>query len=205
MDDLNKKRLEKGQPLSTFGKEEEELNQMTTDAVKAMGYDGRIYSGPQNNPTGSYHISKWLPFGEEQDYEGPTCFVELIGYNLICVQREEEGYYLFFDHENDRGGASRVVFIWENVVQDQYRIDPFEDLVKNALSPFSSSLDKTLEGVVARKDGLLVVQLGDKSIELLWDSPYTEEVPVLKRDAEVLMQQKASSTYVLVAYRSSCN
>lgn len=80
MDDLNRKRLEKAKPLSTCGKSEDELNDMLTEAVKAYGYNGRVYSGPEENPVGRYRLSKWLPFGEYYDYEIPVSVAGLIGY-----------------------------------------------------------------------------------------------------------------------------
>lgn len=200
MDDLNKKRLEKGQPLSTHGKGEEELNQMATEAVKASGYDGRVYSGPQNNPVLDYHLSKWLPFGGEQDYEGPASLAALMGYSLKSFQVEGGGRYLYFDHDKDRGGAFRVVYLWEECLIEVYRSLPYVDMVKNPLSRYSRLLEGPLEKVVARRDGLLMLQVGSRAVELLWDSPYSEEAPDLQRDAEALSLKKASSDYPLVAY-----
>ena len=171
MDDLNRKRLEKGQALSWHGKDEDEINDMLVEAVKAHGFNGRTYSGPQNNPVGDYWQSTWQPLGEFPTYEVPKLVAKLIGYTLVTTQREEEWFYLYFDAEADRGGCMRRVDLCGDEVVGICRSDLFEGGLVDPLSKFTKAKGQRLVAVEAFRSGRLAMRFESHEIEVEWDSP----------------------------------
>ena len=171
MDDLNRKRLEKGKPLSYYGKSEDEVTDMLTEACKAHGFNGRTYTGPQENPVGRYRLSRWLPFGEHHQYEAPTEVAKLTGYELVATQRDGDWFLLYFDAEQDRGGCLRRVDIWDGQVQGICRSDVLDGALVDPLSEFTKVEGQRLVRVEAFRSGQLVMGFGTDEVELEWNSP----------------------------------
>ena len=198
MDDLNKKRLEKGQRLSFFGRDEDEIDDLLTNAVKAYGYNGRTYSGPQNNPVGPYRRSRWLPFGAEHGYDAPTEVAKLLGYQLIHTQRDGDWFHLYFDAQEDRGGCYRRVDIFDGEVMGICRSDLLDEGLLDPLSGFTRVLSETLTGVAAFRSGRIVLRFETAEIDRQWDCPLDadkepEAGPVL------YVERKANFERVLIA------
>ena len=172
MDDLNRKRLEKGRALPYYGKSADEVTDMLTEACKVHGYNGRTYSGPQENPVGRYRLSRWQPFGSFPEYTAPTEVAKLLGYELVDTQRYGEGwFFLYFDAERDRGGCLRRVDIWDGVVEGICRSDVLDDGLVDPLSPVTKVKGQTLIGVEAFRSGRLVLRFESGSVEREWDCP----------------------------------
>ena len=198
MDDLNRKRLEKGQPLSTHGKDEDQLNEMLVEAVKARGYNGRTYSGPQENPVGPYRLSRWLPFGAHPDYEAPTRVAKLMGYELVATQRDDKWFFLYFDADADRGGALRRVDLWEDEVVGICRSDMLEGGIVEPISKFTTVRGQKLTGLEAFCSGRLVLHFESTDVALKWDCPLDADKKPEGRDV-VYERGKANFERVLLA------
>lgn len=171
MDDLNRKRLEKGEPLSTHGKSEDEISDMLTEACQAQGFNGRTYSGPQENPVGRYRLSRWQPFGEFPKYEAPTEVAKLIGYQLVTTQRHEGWFHLYFDADEDRGGCFRRVDILDDEVGGIVRSDVLDGGIVNPLSDFTRVQGEVLSGVEAYRSRSFVLEFESGVVERRWDCP----------------------------------
>ena len=177
MDDLNRHRLEKGEPVSFHNQDEDEIKEMLTEACKTYGYNGRTYSGPQENPVGRHRLSRWQPFGSFPEYEVPTAVAKLIGYRLVRTQRHEGWFLLYFDADADRGGCLRRVDLWEEEVVDVCRSDVLDGGLVDPVSEFTRVRGEALTSVEAFRSGRLVLAFQSRLVELEWRCP-------LDRDTE---------------------
>ena len=172
MDDLNRKRLEKGRALSYYGKSADEVTDMLTEAVEAHGFNGRTYTGPQENPVGRYRLSKWLPFGEYHEYQASTEVAKLLGYELVATQKDDEGWFhLYFNHDNDRGGCFRRVDIWEEEVRGICRSDVLDDGMVDPVSEFTTVRGEALTSVKAFRSGRIELNFQSGGVEREWSCP----------------------------------
>lgn len=197
MDDLNQKRLEKGEPLSVYGKGEDEINEMMTEACKMVGYNGRTYTGPRSNPVGDYQLSIWQPFGSFPTYEAPTEVAKLLGYTLISTQRYEGWFHLYFDADEDRGGCLRRIDILDGVVGGICRSDVLGGGLVDPISEFTKVKGQVLRRVEAFRSGTLVLKLESGQVDVEWDCPLDAE-----RDSKnrvVREEGKANFERMLVA------
>ena len=199
MDDLNEKRREKGQQLSFHGRDENEVNDILTEACKMVGYNGRTYTGPRSNPVGDYRLSIWQPFGEFPEYVVPTEVAKLIGYELVATQRDGDGWFsLYFDAKEDRGGCLRRVDIWEGEAQGICRSDVLDDGLVDPLSRFTTVKGQNLMGVEAYRSGRLVLNFDAGAVDVEWDCPLDPDKRPEASDV-VRVRGKADFDRILVA------
>ena len=171
MDDLNRHRLEKGEPVSFHNQDEDEIKEMLTEACKTYGYNGRTYSGPQENPVGRHRLSRWQPFGSFPEYEVPTAVAKLIGYTLVTTQRHEGWLHLYFDADADRGGCFRRVDIWEEEVRGICRSDVLDDGMVDPVSEFTTVRGGGLTSVEAFRSGRIELNFQSGGVEREWNCP----------------------------------
>ena len=201
MDDLNKKRLEKGEPLSFHDQNEGELNEMLTEACNAYGYNGRTYTGPRNNPVGQYQLSRWQPFGSFPTYEAPTEVAKVIGYELVATQRDNGNwFYLYFDADEDRGGCLRRVNIWDGQVQGICRSDVLDGGLVDPISEFTRVSGEALTSVEAFRSGRLMLAFQSGVVEQEWSCPLDVDKAPEASDV-VRAQGKADFDRPLIALR----
>jgi hypothetical protein len=101
VDELNKKRLRNGEPLSYHGLDDDEVEDLVREAMESKGHTGRTLSWPGSNPATTFREVKWLPFGATGDkYRYVQTVVTTLGHRLYGFETYDEALLLYFEPQD---------------------------------------------------------------------------------------------------------
>lgn len=202
VDELNRKRLEKGMPITTYGRTPEEMKAMAAFVFENAGREEHVYEAFTRNQATEYKESWWLPMGDTDLYEPLLNIPGLIGYRLAAVRKTKDGSrrYLYIAFGSGVTGIIRVeARSVTGVLEPPFEVEEeLEDITEE--DSLYAAIGTDLLKVVATSGGRIDFCFESHVVDdLEWDSPYKEHVEGQESDL-LVFENDASKDVPLVAY-----
>ena len=201
VDDLNKKRAQKGLPLRWPKGDGQwvEKKPPTRASKERIRGKGSARSWKRTNPVGNYQLSRWQPHGTFPQYEPVQELAKVVGYTLLETERDEGWLWLYFDADEDRGGCPKRADFWGDELDQVLRSEVLDEGLMSPLMRATQKKGETLEALEAYRGGRLVLRFESGPVELRWNSPLeANEEPAYRVQYEA---GRANFERVFVAWR----